>query len=264
MSRELPQRHLDSLSGPVGFSIFAHVAVVLFFVVKTIYFPNQDIPFEAAVRVDLVGLPDKINPKQILPATPPTDEKKVEKAPEPVKPEPEKPVEKPKPEPKEPAKPVAKPTVKEPDAINLDSKKKEKSAIDKLKQLAALEDLKKETHTSANKKAPAIKGNAISAGTSLTGAAQLQNEDYRASLDRHVKQYWALPQWLANKNLHARVLVKIDEHGQIIEKRIIQSSGNAAYDDAVIETTTSAAPFPAPPERLVNVVRYDGIILQFP
>src|SRR3989344_8950524 len=68
----------------VFMSLAFHAALVLVFTVKVAFF-SSDIPkYEPAIRVDLLGLPDKRDPDRPLTAPTPTP------APEPLKAEPEK------------------------------------------------------------------------------------------------------------------------------------------------------------------------------
>lgn len=261
----------DEFKIGIGVSVLAHVSIIVFFLVRSLVIPEpyEDIP---AIRVDIVGLPDKV--KQLPPA--PAEAAKPEaKAPEPepVKAEPAAPA--------EPAK--AKPLPKKPDAdaINLNkTKTKQADALSKLKSLDALDKIKKDVSREASdaerKRLEAlaaearakagemkIKGNAIAAGSSLTGIDKLEHEEYRGRLDRHIKPFWQLPEWLARKGLKALVLVRVDAQGRAISKQITKSSGNPDFDASVLETIDRAEPFPAPPEKFVAKVGGDGILLEF-
>jgi colicin import membrane protein len=241
----------------------AHVVLVVFFTVRAVFFPEAPIDYRAAIRVDIVDLPDKIptapEPSSTTTAPP-------QPPPEAAKPEPPKPA--------EPAKVEVKPEVKVPplkktDAVDLSKAKNEqKKALEKLKQMSALDEIKKQVAQADSKKSDAakfqFKGNALSPGTDLTGLSKIQHDDYVASLDRHVKQYWALPEWLARKSLSVRIRIKIDERGFVIKSEIVKSSGNPDYDDRAIAAVQRASPFPAPPSKLVNIVGVDGILLGFP
>ncbi len=247
-------------------SLGVHIAILIFFTVKTLFFAPDSIDFQAAVRVDLVGLPDKV---QTLPTEEPTQDSA---KPDPnTTPEPNKSVEKPAEKKSEPAKPL--PTKKEPEAVNINKQKsKEKAALDKLKAMAAMDKIKdelaKEKKESASGKAKTgaakIKGNVISPGTSLTGLSKLQHDTYIGDLDTHIKKNWSLPEWLAKKDYKAQVRVKIDDRGNIISRQIVKSSGNSSYDSEVLSTVDRSAPFPAPPEKFSALVEVDGILIGFP
>ncbi|WP_413559346.1 TonB family protein [Bdellovibrio sp. HCB209] len=260
----------DSLQRGLVVSIVFHVGLVLFFIVKAAFFTPESIDFTQAVRVDMVGLPDKLDPNNLPPKPEAKENPKPAPKPEPVvekKPEPK--VE-PKPEVKLPTK-----TAKKDDGINLEkTKSKQQDALEKLKAMAAIEKLKEEESKpkpapvsgtgKSNTTAAPVKGNVLSAGTSLTGLDKLQHDTYGADLDRHIKQHWALPEWLAKRDLKAQAKVFIDSRGNILERKITKSSGNPSYDEAVIETIDRSAPFPAPPEKFVTYLSVNGILIGFP
>lgn len=265
-----PQNN-EPLPRGLGISLALHAAVILIFTVKAVFFTPESIDFSQAVRVDMVALPDKIDPKTLpapakeeakpaLPEKEKPQEKVAEKKPEPVKPKPE---------------PVKVPPKKVDDAVNLEKvKNKQQNALEKLKAMAALEKIKedvaeeKKTKAVANGKAndgtQKIKGNVLSPGTSLNGLSKLQHDTYAADLDSHIKQNWSLPEWLAKRDLKAQARVFIDSRGNILGRKIVKSSGNASYDEEVLATIDRSAPFPAPPEKFLAIVSVDGILIGFP
>lgn len=269
----------EGLKRGLAVSFAIHAAILSMFTLKAVFFTPKPIDFSQAIRVDMVGLPDKVQPEDLTaPATKnPAPQAKAppeEKKPEPIKETPKKEVKK-----AEPVVAEKKPTLPaKPDneAINLDKvKAKQQSALDKLKAMAALEKIKEEVQTEKPQKTAStttgaqagtapVKGNVVSPGNSLTGLAKLEHENYAGLLDKHIKEHWYLPEFLAKRNYKAQVLVKIDQNGRIIEKKIIKSSDNPDYDDSVLQTIQKSEPFPAPPDRLVDVVAVSGIIIGFP
>jgi colicin import membrane protein len=238
--------------GSLKWSLIAHAAIVLIFGVKAAFFQSEPIDYSAAVRVDIVALPDKLDPNNISLETP------KEKSAETVI----KSAEKPKP------KVVEKST--EPDAINLNkAKSKQKEALEKIKKMSAIDKIKNDMEREradreALKKVVQVKGNIISPGTALTGLNRVQHEAYISDLDRHVKERWSLPEWLAKRDFKAQVRLRLDENGQIISREIVRSSGNQSYDDMVLTTIDQSAPFPRPPEKFVAIVSVQGILIGFP
>ena len=232
-----------------------HIAIVLIFTVKTVFFSGEAINYETAVRIDFVALPDKVNNSTPPPVTPET---KAPEAKDPPKPD----AAKPKIETKVPAAPTP------------DAKQIQKSALNKLKAMEALENLKNEDQKEDNKSSSAsvtkkageikYKGNILSPGTEISGLNKLQHEQYIVLLDRHIKENWTLPEWLSKKNLKAQIRVRIDNKGHIISKQIVKSSGNPAYDDSVKVTIEKSDPFPPPPEKFSAVVSVNGILIGFP
>lgn len=269
----------DELSRGIGVSFAIHAFILSLFTLKAVFFTSPPIDISQAVRVDIVGLPEKVDTTKPL-----APKGAIEKTPEPPAPKVTKPeVKEAKVEPKTSA-PAAKPELPKPvvkkqdDAINLEKvKNQQQSALDKLKAMAALEQIKEdvaqESKRQAEQKAATkvsggsgqtIKGNMVSPGTSLTGLNRLQHDTYAADLDQHIKQNWTLPEWLAKRDFKAKAIVYIDSRGNIIGRRIVTSSGNQSFDDEVLQTIDKSAPFPAPPEKFVALVSVDGILIGFP
>jgi len=240
-------------------SFLAHAIVLAVAVVQVTFFSKPLIDISQAVRVDMVSLPDQLKPNEmpqkiqnILKENP------VEEKPDPLpaKEEPQK-IEKVA-LPKKEVKP-------EPDLISLKkAKAKQKSALDKLKALSAIDKMKQEMKAEAARKPVVIKGRVISAGSTLTGLDKLQADNYLQNLDSHIKQYWALPQWLMNKSYKTRVLVKFDSSGKIISKEIVQPSGQPAYDDYCLLAIDQASPFPKFTEKFSEKYSRDGVVVGFP
>jgi colicin import membrane protein len=269
---DLDQEHQqqdDQFNRGIGVSFAIHAVLISFFTLKAVFFTPEAIDFTQAIRVDMVGLPDKVEPKDLTsetsakPALPPKEE------PKPVV---EKPAEK-----KAETKPeLPKHQPKKDDAVNLEKNKvSQQSAIEKLKAMAALEKIKAEVAEDKKKTTPPatgqdktgeakVKGNMVSPGTSLTGLNKLQHDNYGAELNRHIKKNWTLPEWLTNRNLKAQMVVYIDSHGNILERKLVKSSGNPEYDEAVIKAVDDSAPFPAPPEKFQAYLSVNGILIGFP
>jgi colicin import membrane protein len=79
-----------------------------------------------------------------------------------------------------------------------------------------------------------------------------------------VKEKWALPEWLAKRELKAQARVRLDENGEVVFREIVRSSGNPTYDEFVLKTIDQAVPFPKPPEKFVAIIKVQGILLGFP
>lgn len=260
------------LSKGLKVSVGLHALIFAAFTVRAIFFdPQPPMSYQSAIRVDMVGLPDKLDPAQALPP------KKEDSKPQPKEKEPAKPEKEVKKEVKvEPTKPKI-PKV-DSEAVNLKKEKdKQKQALDKLKATSALDKIKEDLKTEDEKekkklaglgtaKSPGtkIKGNILSAGTELTGLNKLQADNYLAELDHQIKQNWFLPQWLSKKPLRAQVRLKLDEKGHIISRDIVFSSGNSSYDDLALDTIDKSAPFPPPPEKFISIVGISGLVIGFP
>ncbi len=237
----------DSLSKPISLSLAAHAGLLALFLLKMTFFPAQPIEIKRAIRVDLVGMPDKVQQKPVREAAAPKPEPVPTPAPAPK-------VEAPKPQAK------AKPVAKKPDPKKIE--KSQESAINRLKALAALESIRKEAE--AQETSEQIKGNEVSKGNSLTGLEQIEYDRYYDDLEKAIYTNWALPEWLVNAGLRAQALVLIDENGHVIKKEIIKSSGDATFDAHVMSAIEKSSPFSPPPGRLKGVLAHQGIVFNFP
>lgn len=255
--------HVD-ISKPFLLSLLAHLVLVLMFTVKAVLFPSTEELYQPALRVDMVDLPDKLAPinETPAPAEPPKPEEK------PALPPPTPPA--PKPEPVK-SKPVEKPDLVL-DPKKTPDKKEDKSntsdAIEKLKKKMAIDKIKEEItqkeRQELKQKVTQYKGNVLAPGTELTGIAKLQHENYLGQIDKHVKQFWSLPEWLARGDYKAKVKVFLDSRGFLTRAELLSSSGNSSYDDIVIETIKKAVPYPVPPDKFRDIMSVNGMVLGFP
>lgn len=244
-------------------SLGFHLFLFLFFGVKVLIFPDlSDLDQDGTLKVDMVALPNKEDNKVL------TKEKEAPKEEE-IKPE-IKPEKKPEPkvaEKKPDLKPSPKAAPKKPEAPKIVD---ESGAFQKLKELEAMKRLEtaqtQEVAKQAQEEAEtaAIKGNRVAVGDSITGLNKIQYTNYKVILYEAVKNKWNLPSWIQDGNLFAEALVKISETGHITEMNLTTSSGNTMYDKYVLEAITSASPFPAPPDKFVNIVGVRGVVLRFP
>lgn len=236
-------------------SLSLHLSLFLVMAVKIVLFPTERLEHIRAVRVDFVALPDK-DPQ----IGPPGEEKP---APE----KPAEPVKEAKPEPKPPVKVAEKPAekasekpVEKPKKSDL---KDQQSAA--LQRLSALSRIKKSKAADASKpEGVTVKGNRVSEGNSLTGVEKIEYNRYLSDLDLHIKKNWHLPEWLTDKNLTAAIFLRFDENGQILEKKLLRSSGNKDFDNEALQAVASSVPFPVPPENLISYFKSQGIELRFP
>jgi colicin import membrane protein len=238
-------------------SLALHLSLFLVMAVKIVLFPGERLEHMRAVRVDFVALPDKE-----AELGPPGEEKPAEEKPA-APAEPEKPpavVEKPKEKKAETKKVEPKVAEKKPEKTDL--KDQQSSA---LQRLAALSRIKKQKATdSAKPEGVTVKGNRISEGNSLTGVEKIEYNRYLSDLDLHIKKNWHLPEWLATKQLTTAIFLRFDEKGQILEKKLVRSSGNKAFDNEAMQAVMNSVPFPAPPENLISYFQSQGIELRFP
>lgn len=249
----------DSLYSYLLISLGLHLVVFVFLTVKILFFPSETPDFQQAMRVDVVALPEK----NLEPPKP------VAKAPEPVKKAEPKPKPKKQNKPKPPKPKVAKkPKLPNPKKVvkkeKIDDKKVQEEQDSALARLKALKKLKDKNKKDGADKNVEFKGNQLSKGNSLSGLAKLHHEDYLDQLDGHIRNFWNLPEWLANGNLRASVLLLINKNGGILGKSFVQKSGNDLFDEHVMSTIEKASPLPAPPPSLVDFYATKGVEIRFP
>lgn len=264
-------RSVEGQNKGIVFSFMAHAVLLVFMILKNVFF-DADVPdYQAAIRVDMVALPDKnpTLPSQKSEDTKPTPAEDAPPA-EPVTTAealPEK-----KPQVDETAIKLSN-TKKQEEKQKLVDEKKRKEALDRIKKMNALDSIKSSVETerieklvgqSESKAKPVYKGNVLNSGTELNGINKIQHENYVALIDRQIKENWTLPQWLANKDFKAQALLKIDQNGNIIYNQIYKSSGNANYDDIVKETIQKSGPFPKPPDKFSAILSEKGVLIGFP
>lgn len=265
----------DDFKKSFGLSVAVHSLIFSLFFIKLVFFSEPMLDLSQAITVNVGDFKEsnRLPPKVIeeAPPAPVAEEPTPEPQTEDPTPKSEEKVSEKKPEPPPVVK--AKETPKEkpkPNEVNLDkSKAKQKSALEKLKKLSALDKIKQDVQSEANKAkvANAIKNakpRAVAAGSTLTGLDKLQASNYLQYVDKSIKQQWALPQWLMNKPLKARILVKFNAQGQIISTQVVSPSGNTSYDQYCINAIEKAAPFPQVPEKLTEKFSADGVVVGFP
>lgn len=254
---EQQQIEKDQFTQALKISLGLHIAIVLIFTVRTFFFSSESINFEQAIRVDMVGLPDKIenlSPPGATAEESQTQEVTATTLPALIKP----PL---------PTKVQPQQTPKDKEAINLDkTKAKQKQAMEKLKQMSALEQIQKELESDKKKGSNAksnYKGNILSPGSALTGVNRLQAENYISTVHGHITANWYLPEYLQNKDLQTSVIVRFDENGNILSKAIVKSSGNPQFDEYVLAAIQKSSPVPPPPEKFMRISSFEGFLFNF-
>ncbi len=250
----------DDFKKAFALSVFIHLFLALFFAIKVSFFSKPLIDISQAISVNVEDFKLGNTLPQKKESEPAIIEKEFEKEVAPEKETvPEQEISKPDPLPK-------KQPIKEKDTINLAKNKiKQKQALDKLKKMSALDKIKQELKNSAKSQSKRpTKSRVVAAGSEMTGLDKIEAASYLQSLDASIKQYWTLPQWLANKNFRAQVLVKFDTSGQILSTKLLTSSGNSTYDNYCIQAITKAAPFPRVPNKFSQKFSVDGLIVGFP
>jgi colicin import membrane protein len=247
----------DSFKTYLSISAVTHALLIAVFTFKMAFFPSDDLIIQSAIRVDMVALPDKVEPSDSKSETtqetktPPVEEKKLEVQPE-----------------TQVVKKIE--PIIQPKDINKTKNLQEK-ALNRLQAMSALEKLKEQVEKVEPKKNPsenqmdsAFKGNVVTKGSDLKGLSKLQYDDYFSKLEKHIKANWILPQWLADSDLKTQVRALIDERGFVVSKEIVTSSGNSVFDNMAISALEKASPCPVAPDSLKALVANEGIVFNFP
>ncbi|MEW6414739.1 MAG: cell envelope integrity protein TolA [Pseudomonadota bacterium] len=198
------------------------------------------------------------------PATSPRPRPQPAPQPEPAQPEPVRP-EPVRPEPVRPASKTAEPPPRAPD-IALEKKKAEEKAkaeaAAREKQLA--EQQRIETQRRQQEEAEIMRRMAAEAAAeaaTLTQQAEAQAaasrrqaavagvvSQYRDLISAKVRGNTRLPENLAG-NPQVRIRVRLLPTGEVQSVQLTRSSGNPAYDDAVLRAIEKSSPLPLPPDR---------------
>lgn len=242
--------HDEQFRKSLRFSVLAHAALFLALLVKTVGAPKKPIPLASSVRVDLVGLPD-FTKKELESATPDLDalgkklreaEKKSEMTLEREK--------------------KAEKAAKSGLALKKEKPRPKhdlKSAIDRIRALEEIEESVGAGKTKSAKAAPA-KGNILAKGSSLSGEASGEYNEYADHMRTRLSSNWDLPIWLSKLGLSARVVVFLDRYGNVNSTVFAKPSGNKQFDEYVLRTIHQSQPFGPPPAEILD----GGVTLGFP
>ena len=221
-------------------------------------FSKKSIQIKTAIRVDSIGLPE-LKKKELSAKKMAAKKTKSKLASKKLR------SKKPKPKTSKPKKSRSKkPKLKKPQPKPLkksikEIQKKQRQAMDKLEALDRIEKIKQEEKYT---------GAALSKGTGGEGeevsAENFEVVQYFTSVRAHINMYWSLPQSLAEQALRAEVYTVISEKGELLERKIIRSTGNEDFDARVLETLDNASPLPVPPTEKIKKLLIDGVILKFP
>ncbi len=236
----------------LGVSIIGHIAVLILLNIDSLWVSENDLIIQNAIKVDVVGLPEKKKPKPALPR----------KKPKP-KPQPKKTAKKPKPKPK----PKADKKAQESAFERLDRLAKEEAL--KKKQQEALKKLEQQTQKEEPEETPAepeqpVAGNIITMGTALKGLDKIQMERYFGQVQQHIQSQFQIPSFLNNAQLSGQADIKIDGRGFVIFRGISKTSGNDIFDNAILTAIDNSSPLPEPPPRLQSRLENAGFRLGFP
>jgi TonB family protein len=103
-------------------------------------------------------------------------------------------------------------------------------------------------------------------GDPMGDSAIQEGERYLGLLTVAVRRHYdvssSIPESQRSR-LEAIVFIRIAPSGKLLESKLTKSSGNLLFDAAVESALKRAAPFSPPPEHLKEILRKDGVQLQF-
>lgn len=121
--------------------------------------------------------------------------------------------------------------------------------------------------TSALKKL-VLEGNQVSKGSSATGQSidesQKEFVSYIQSLPDKIRVNWKLPSYMIEKELQCRVRIYIATNGNILNMKVLESSGDPEYDKKALEAIKKSSPLPKPTKSILTKVANGEVILGFP
>lgn len=97
-------------------------------------------------------------------------------------------------------------------------------------------------------------------------APKQEAERYYGIVAAAVRRLYGVPASIPEAervHLRADVAIRLDAEGNLIDVKLLKSSGNVGFDDAVLSATKKAAPFGPPPAQLVEGLRSRGVQLRF-
>jgi colicin import membrane protein len=75
---------------------------------------------------------------------------------------------------------------------------------------------------------------------------------YKNRMEDTIKRNWVWPGQRSNLNLRVTVRYNIKDNGEIVGLKIVQPSGDPAYDDSVVRAVRKSSPLPPIPEGLAK------------
>ena len=114
----------------------------------------------------------------------------------------------------------------------------------------------------------ALEGNSLSRGAVSVGQnTGFSDDDYQiyiSSIPSQVRPYWSLPSYLSDKNLRARVKIRLDGGGKLISLELVESSGVEEFDQRALQSVKSVKIFTTPSKSIRELLAIKGVILGFP
>jgi colicin import membrane protein len=230
----------EDLYNPLGWSFALHIVIVVAMTITWIWHENQEVVTPPAMmKASLVHAPKStIKPQQKTQTQKPEPAKPEPPKPEPPKPEVAKPTEvKPdvvptdKPSPiaakKEPPKPVTPPDTKKPDPKKVEPPKPDAKKADKKQDAKSQVDKEKQ-----RKDAEAALAAAMEVEENILQEGSINDDEigkYIGLIANRIADNWSRPP-NARKDMKVLLEIELLPTGQLVNVRIVESSGDRAFD----------------------------------
>ena len=146
------------------------------------------------------------------------------------------------------------------------SKKKPNSSKTALK-----DSLKKETATNIKSKPKSQKINATKKAKPSKDTSSQEEplgeyesqllSSYINTIEEQTRRNWNLPKHLTDNYFRVQIEIKLNERGEVVEKRLITSSQNELFDKMVLQAVEKSSPFPFPPDAIKRTLQKEEWIV---
>ena len=86
---------------------------------------------------------------------------------------------------------------------------------------------------------------------------------YQAKIRQRIMNEWILPMKYSEFGLVCKVVVHVNDRGEVMEREWEQKSGNPSFDLSAMRAIEKASPLDIPPDRLKYEVSQEGFIIEF-
>lgn len=124
---------------------------------------------------------------------------------------------------------------------------KKRALIDSLKK----EKLVKEIQTRQKEKLASL----MQGGAGQSSAQANERADYARKVDQAIRKHYSLPdiQDLKNSNSSVTIEFFVNKRGNLLQYKIVDSSGHQSFDQLALNALKNAVPLPVPPIDLIGV-----------
>lgn len=170
--------------------------------------------------------------------------------------------------------PTTKPAPKEEKVVNIQEKKKEEPKKDeKIDRQKKLQEALEKMESKIQDDRPIPKDDNFEAGEEdtrhlLLSADEVSSIKASSELISYTELLRAMVVenflwYQSNKDFVTEIQIQVQPNGAIANTKILQSSGNASFDQATLRAIEKSSPLPAPTGKLVQLFQQEAIVLKF-